>query len=447
MAPRAKLYRALLEVLPKEGLSGRRYGGLDAGLNNGAKYYEDSIGQFAKFGLLAKKERDQAAWRAAIKDPSEQKALDALLSRMEKIYEGLASVGDKILMVQTMQSSIVRSLSTAVDIVRWSRLRKVPDLRREGERYRDKNIYLVHQQSDLLEKMTTPEGEKALLLALLRHAAGLPKAQQLSTLRWARDLGLRELKRRPKAPGAPDHLAVAVHLIFAGTSLYPADTEDPKAAARALTARQALLKAPHRRVRGSKDPLLQLALRLVEESDRLEKGPLFAVEKELDPILGPELVTRFIRPRYWDANFTMRLSFGTVSDYTDSATGKTWPYVSRLTWLIRKDLGKEPFLAPPALKSVFARKDFGRWVDPLVKDVPLNFTTTLDTTGGNSGSPVLNGSGELVGLLFDGTPESILSDWQYLETQQRSICVDIRFALFLGEKVDRASYVMKELGM
>ena len=78
--------------------------------------------------------------------------------------------------------------------------------------------------------------------------------------------------------------------------------------------------------------------------------------------------------------------------------------------------------------------------------MPVNFTSTLDTTGGNSGSPVLDGKGRLVGLLFDGTPESILSDWQFLPDDQRSICVDIRYALFLADKVHGAEALLKELG-
>jgi hypothetical protein len=314
--------------------------------------------------------------------------------------------------------------------------------------------------------MTTLEGEKAVLKGLLAYAAALPKNQQLTTVAWLKRWGLQRLKglkrqaRRQKKPLAElyrkvtrgadltsDPLAVAVDFVYGGTTLYGTPVTDPKAVARAVKARQALFKAPGARIRRSRDPLLQLAVRLANEARRFRKGPLMPVEKILAPILRPELVKDIIKPAYWDANFTLRLSFGTVRDYTESATRKRWRYVSRLTWLIRKGRGKDPFLVPKNLKAAYQRRDFGRWIDPVIKDVPVNFTATLDTTGGNSGSPVLNGKGELVGLLFDGTPESILSDWQYLEKEQRSICVDIRFALFLADKVHRARYVLRELGI
>ncbi len=503
MAPKAKLFRALLGVLPTTGLTGRRYGGLNAGLNNAAKYYEDSRKQFKKFNFFERKRKEQQGWleRAGKRRGS----LERLLARVDRIYADARKVSRESTVLSYLQSRIVRSLSTAVDIVRWSRLKRVPDLRREGERYRDKNLYRVRQQSKLLEKMTTPEGEKAMLKGLLRHAAALPPSQQPRFLRWLRRYGRRSLARmrkrarrkgttlakafaeatggakltliaktatnapRPAArrvtprrrpaprvrprlraqtrPRRPNALLAAVDLIYARTRLYPRDVTDEKTVARARRRRARLLKASARRVRRSRDPLLQLAVRVADEARKLRKGPLFELRKVLAPILRPRLVTEFIRPRYWDANFTLRLSYGTVRDYHESATGKDWRYVSRLTWLIRKGRGKFPFRVPPKLRKVYRQKDFGRWVDPVIQDVPVNFTATLDTTGGNSGSPVLNGRGELVGLLFDGTPESILSDWQYLPRKQRSICVDIRFALFLADKVHDATRVLRELGL
>ncbi|MEM1010002.1 MAG: S46 family peptidase, partial [Myxococcota bacterium] len=215
----------------------------------------------------------------------------------------------------------------------------------------------------------------------------------------------------------------------------------------AAVLRRAMFQAKRVEIESSKDPLLQLAVRLVKETKALNNGPLAPVRHVLGPVLKTQLVTQVLKPKYWDANFTLRFNYGTVQDYTDSKTNKTHRYISTLSELIAKDKGKEPFLAPKKLKRVFAKKAFGPWVDKNIKDVPINFTATLDTTGGNSGSPVVDGKGRLIGLLFDGTPEAILSDWQYLEKQQRSICVDIRFALFLADKVDDAKRVLQELGI
>jgi Peptidase S46 len=463
LARRVKLFGELLKVLPKKGLDGRRYQGMDSRLNNGLKYYSDSIKQFARFGLLARKKKQQAAWQRRIDaSPTLKKKHAKLLGRFDTVFHRLGQIQDKLTMLRYMPY-LVSSLRTAVDLVRWSGQRRIKDVAREGERYRDKNIYRVMRSSGSLESRTTVVGEKALLLRFLRYAKALPKNQQLDSVQWLwkwASTRLRRLQKRKKrdfakryakatrgAKPQTDVLAVAVDLLYGATRIYAYDVTDKKAVSKAVARRKKLFKASARKIKRTRDPLLRFAVRLVRELKKMKKGSLRTYEKVLAPILRPQLVSQVIRPKYWDANFTVRLSYGTVKDYTESKTGKRWRYLSRLTWLVKKGKGKFPFYVPPKLKAVYKKKDFGRWKDPVIQDVPVNFTTTLDTTGGNSGSPVLNGKGELIGLLFDGTPESILSDWQYLETAQRSICVDIRFALFLADKVDNAKYVLKELGL
>ncbi len=463
LARRVKLFGELLKALPKKGLSGRRYQSMDSRLNNGLKYYADSIKQFARFKLLARKKRQQAAWQRRINaTPALKKKHGKLLSRFNKIYGRIGRISDKLTVIRYMPY-LVASLRSAVDIVRWSKQRRVTDITREGERYRDKNIYRVYRGAATLERRTTAVGEKALLLRFLRYATALPKSQRLESVRWLRSWGKKRLKQLKRggnkrfakryakatrgAKPKTDPLAAAVDLMYGGTRIYAYDVTQKKAVAKAVARRKKLFKANANRIKRTRDPLLRFAVRIVAESEKMKKGPLSQLDKVLGPILRPQLVTKVIRPKYWDANFTLRVSFGTVKNYTESKTGKRWRYLSRLTWLVKKGRGKYPFYVPPKLRTAYRKKDFGRWVDPVIKDVPVNFTTTLDTTGGNSGSPVLNGSGELIGLLFDGTPESILSDWQYLEKAQRSICLDIRFALFLADKVDNARYVLKELGL
>jgi hypothetical protein len=100
---------------------------------------------------------------------------------------------------------------------------------------------------------------------------------------------------------------------------------------------------------------------------------------------------------------------------------------------------------PAALKRARALAGQSRWADPAAADVPVNFLTTNDSTGGNSGSPVLNGRGEIIGVLFDGNYESIAADYLFEEETARSIMVDIRYVLFLMDEVYGLDGLLAEL--
>ncbi len=147
---------------------------------------------------------------------------------------------------------------------------------------------------------------------------------------------------------------------------------------------------------------------------------------------------------YPDANGTLRLTYGTVKGYSPKDAVFYLPQTT-LTGVMEKETGKEPFIVPKKLKELWQRKDFGSYEDPELKDVPVDFLTTHDTTGGNSGSPVLNGKGELVGLLFDGNLESVVSDYYFWPPITRSISVDSRYVLFITDKFQGAERILKEL--
>ena len=114
--------------------------------------------------------------------------------------------------------------------------------------------------------------------------------------------------------------------------------------------------------------------------------------------------------------------------------------------MVEKNTGEEPFNAPAALVSLEEKKDFGRWTDPELNDVPVAFLNQCDITGGNSGSPVMNAKGEIIGVAFDGNYEAMISDWQYDYALQRCISVDIRYVLFITEKFGKAGFLLKEMG-
>jgi hypothetical protein len=149
-------------------------------------------------------------------------------------------------------------------------------------------------------------------------------------------------------------------------------------------------------------------------------------------------------PLYTDADRTLRLTFGAVSGYEARDAVYFNPF-STLAGVIEKDSGVVPFNVPEKLKELFAAKDYGVWLDKTLNDVPVNFLSACDITGGNSGSPVLNSKGELIGCVFDGNWEAITSDWQYYPLKQRSITADIRYILFVLDKFANARNILKEL--
>src|SRR5262249_14222958 len=143
-----------------------------------------------------------------------------------------------------------------------------------------------------------------------------------------------------------------------------------------------------------------------------------------------------------DANGTLRLSFGVVKKPAEkSGSAFTW-----LAEVVKKNQDKEPFDAPKALLEAAAAKRFGAYADETTKDVPVDFLTDLQITNGNSGSATLDAEGKLTGLAFDGTYESVASDWIFLPST-RSIHVDVRYMLWVLDAVAKADWILDELGV
>jgi V8-like Glu-specific endopeptidase len=149
---------------------------------------------------------------------------------------------------------------------------------------------------------------------------------------------------------------------------------------------------------------------------------------------------------YPDANNTMRLTYGNVKGYEPADAVLYFPFTT-LKGVIAKNKDEEPFNAPQDLINLYNNKDFGKWINPKLNDVPVAFTHLGDITGGNSGSPVMNAKGELIGLAFDGNYEAMISDWQYDYDLQRVISVDIHYVLFITEKFAKAGFLLDEMGV
>ena len=147
---------------------------------------------------------------------------------------------------------------------------------------------------------------------------------------------------------------------------------------------------------------------------------------------------------YPDANFTMRLTYGSVQDY-QPADGVTYNYYTTLDGVMAKyKPGDWEFDLPKDLIKLWENHDYGRYADKN-GDLVVNFITTNDITGGNSGSPVIDAQGNLIGLAFDGNWEAMSGDISFENEVQRTICMDARYLLFIIDKMANAQNLMKEL--
>jgi hypothetical protein len=196
-----------------------------------------------------------------------------------------------------------------------------------------------------------------------------------------------------------------------------------------------------------KDDMLTLAAEVSKQNDAFNE-----IKKQRDGKLNKLLAdyvdvkilfkkTNFIP----DANSTLRLTYGYVRGYSPVDATYYSP-TTTITGLVQKGTNSGDYYLPPVIRELYKQKNFGRFVNKK-GEVPVAFLYNMDTTGGNSGSPIMNEKGELVGVNFDRAYEATINDFAWNESYSRSIGVDIRYVLWVAQKVDHADFILKELGV
>jgi hypothetical protein len=401
------------------------------GLNNSLTNSKGVLEGLQKGGALATKEaqeKELLAWIAATPDRQKQygdvlPAMAQLQADGEKVRERNAILG--------LLSSSSSYLNAAQTVYRLSIQRTKKDLDRDAG-YQERDWGRIKESLDRLQRSLDPTADRALLKWATGLAAALPATQRIELLDTA--LGLWPAMSTADANATIDRW---LDRLYAGTKIGDRD------------ARLAMIDKSTADLTAAGDQFIALAAALepLAESVREWTKNRAGAYARLRPRYMQALLAKsggLVAP---DANSTLRVTFGQIKG-VDAKDGLLYKPQTTLSGIVEKQTGEGDFNAPKkqidAIRA-FEAKPQSPYVYPPLKDVPVNFLSTVDTTGGNSGSPTLNARGELVGLLFDGTYESVSSDYLFDEVKTRSIHVDSRYMLWNMTDVDGAAHLVKEM--
>ncbi len=397
------------------------------GLSNELKNLEGSVLAMRRANIVGTKQANEAAFTRWVNaDPLRKTKYGEVLPTLAAAYQVLTATAQHDLLVpQLLNSSDL--LSIAAFAGRAAADKEKP----EGERnpaLGPNAILRVRAQLAGLLAARNPNVERDQITYLLRRADELPATQKIQVVE-KRFGSLKDAARRR----AEDDFAREI--------------VDGKRYS-SVESLSNLLDLPATQQRDLHDPLLDFATELSAEFAKSQPSQqaFNATVARWRPLLVRGMSEMNGVKPYPDANRTLRFTYGEVKGYLPHDAAIYLPFTT-LAGVIEKDTGREPFDVPAKLKQLYRDHDFGPYASPDGNNVPVDFLSTTDIIGGNSGSPIMNGKGEQVGIIFDGNYEGLGNDFFYNGPKGRAISVDIRYVLFLTDKFGGAGYLLKELDL
>jgi len=385
------------------------------GLANTMKNYRGKLSGMRKLGLAAAKRTEETALQKFIDaDPQRKATYGSVLEQTGRIYAEMSARARYELVLDNLGGMSV-PLRSALSVVEASRASAQPGAERGMAGRNQAGSFTNYHEG----------AERLFLRKILTMAAQLPAGQRIAPV-----------DQRLAGDYSEANIARFVDQAFAATAL---TTPEGVSAAMGKTAEDlAQLKDPFIGLAADLAPL-QAQVRDARQRRNAELSKLSAL---LIDVKQKFLQKDFIP----DANSTLRFTFGRIRGYVPADATIHQP-ITTLTGVIEKTRDESPYNTPQAVRDLFKAKDYGRYRLPKRNELPVALLYNLDTTGGNSGSPLMNASGELVGVNFDRAFGATINDYAWNEAYSRSIAVDIRYVLWVTEKVGKADFLIKEMGV
>ena len=360
------------------------------------------------------------AWAA--KRPDGKPAIEA--------HQGLARLNEERLrtwdrdFLLDVASRGPRGLRWPLSLSRRATEGKKPDAQREPG-YMERDLPRMRDQLERDQKRYAEAADRRLFRSWVRHALALPADERIAVIDEA-------------FAGTADDVALDARIaqLYGASRLFD------------LAARKAMFDETPETMKARKDPLLDLGFALDAERKALKdrRDTAAGATLRLRPAWRKAVIAEAGRPVAPDANGSLRVTFGRVRGYSPREAVTMAPQTT-LAGAVEKHTGQDPFDLPARVREAFAAKRFGRWADPALGQVPIGLLSDCDTTGGNSGSPTIDGEGRLVGVNFDRVWENVANDFGYNPDVARNVSVDVRYLLWNLDVIEGAGDLLKELGV
>ncbi|TDK25091.1 S46 family peptidase [Luteimonas aestuarii] len=421
-------YKALIALVDAAGKADPdievKYASTMRGWENTAKNYDGQLEGFSRVGASARKHEEEAAvlaWLAGRGD--EGAAAREAHAALVALNEGERDTRERDLAFRMFNGT--GAVSTAIRLYRLSIEREKPDAERE-QGYQERDLPTIEGSLKQMDRRYVAAMDRELQRYWLNAYVQVPEAQRLATFdAWLDGHDAEAVSR------ALDRLG-DTQMVDAGQRMH-------------------WFTADRKAFEASRDPAIRYAVAMMptllemEQAQKTRAGERLAALPVYLRAVADYRASQggFVYP---DANSSLRITFGNVKPYTKLDGSVQQPFTG-VEGVVQKATGEEPFDAPQALLDAVAERRFGGLVDRRLRTVPVNFLSDLDVTGGNSGSPVLDAHGRLVGLLFDMNWESVSSNWVFDPDMTRTISVDQRYMRWIMQEVYPAPQLLEELGV